>query len=57
MAESALLIDPISREYDLVGLEEKSNVQRERLIDLDTLYGILGLSNPETVFSHSFHER
>ncbi|OAO17738.1 hypothetical protein AV274_0528 [Blastocystis sp. ATCC 50177/Nand II] len=37
MAESSLLIDPISKEYDL----------RERLIDLDTLYGILGLSNPE----------
>ena len=57
MADTALLIDPISREYDLVEMDGKSEEWRERLIDLDTLYGILGLSNPETVHSQSFHER
>ncbi|CBK22620.2 uncharacterized protein [Blastocystis hominis] len=37
MSESAYLIDPISKEYDL----------RERLVDLDQLYSILGVHNPE----------
>lgn len=49
MSESSLLIDPVSKEYDLVGLNAHRKVQRERLVDLDTLYGIIGLNDPDCV--------
>ena len=49
MSESAYLIDPISKEYDLVRELEGIHFQRERLVDLDQLYSILGVHNPEVV--------
>lgn len=49
MSESAYLIDPISKEYDLVRELEGIQIQRERLVDLEQLYSILGVHNPEVV--------
>lgn len=49
MSESSLLIDPVSKEYDLVGANACCKGQRERLVDLDTLYGIIGLNDPDSV--------
>lgn len=50
MSESALLIDPVSKEYDLVYEKLIYKKQRERLVDITTLYSILGLQDPESVF-------
>lgn len=50
MSESALLIDPVSKEYDLVYEKLVYKEQRERLVDITTLYSILGLQDPESVF-------
>ena len=49
MSESALLIDPVSKEYDLVYEQLIYKEQRERLVDITTLYSILGLQDPESV--------
>ena len=49
MSESALLIDPVSKEYDLVYEKLIYKEQRERLVDITTLYSILGLQYPESV--------
>lgn len=49
MSESALLIDPVSKEYDLVYEKLIYKEQRERLVDITTLYSILGLQDPESV--------
>ena len=49
MSESALLIDPVSKEYDLVYEKLVYKEQRERLVDITTLYSILGLQDPESV--------
>ena len=49
MSESALLIDPVSKEYDLVYEKLIYKKQRERLVDITTLYSILGLQDPESV--------
>ena len=49
MSESSYLIDPISKDYDLVWKKDYSHFKRERLVDLEQLYSILGVHNPETV--------
>lgn len=49
MSESALLIDPVSKEYDLVYEKLIYKKQRERLVDITTLYSILGLQDPDSV--------
>ena len=49
MAESALLIDPVLKAYDLVYEKLIYKKQRERLVDITTLYSILGLQDPESV--------
>ena len=49
MSESALLIDPVLKEYDLVYEKLIYKEQRERLVDITTLYSILGLQDPESV--------
>ena len=49
MSESALLIDPVSKEYDLVYEKLVYKEQRERLVDITTLYSILGLQDPDSV--------
>lgn len=49
MSESALLIDPVSKEYDLVYEKLIYKEQRERLVDITTLYSILGLQDPDSV--------
>ena len=51
MSESALLIDPVSKEYDLVYEKLIYKEQRERLVDITTLYSILGLQDPESVLT------
>ena len=49
MSESALLIDPVLKEYDLVYEKLIYKEQRERLVDITTLYSILGLQDPDSV--------
>lgn len=49
MSESALLIDPVLKEYDLVYEKLIYKKQRERLVDITTLYSILGLQDPDSV--------